>query len=107
MDSYEGDPRTLMLKAPRASTWLWYLMKGRLTHLQVVHPVLTFGVLLLGRLTLVCLVVSLSELSPDETFFLKCLRGILWLSLGSITDAFIILCTENGGLVEDIVREHK
>ena len=75
-----------------------YLKEVKLTHLQVVHPVLTLGVLLLDRLTFACLVASLSDLSPDGTSFSTRLMGSLWLSLGSITDAITILCTEKGDL---------
>ena len=80
-----------------------YLKENRFTHLQVVHPVFTLGALLLGRLTLACLVGSLSDLSPAETSLSTRLMGS---SLGSITDAITNPCTENGGVMEKYEEEN-
>lgn len=98
------DEKTDNCEGGSAQTWCYKhqgllcsfscLKKIWLTHLQVLHPVLTLGALLLGRLA--CLVVSLSDLSPDETSLTTRLMGTFWLSLDSIAHAATILCTEQG-----------
>lgn len=65
----------------------WYAKENRPTHLQVKQPVLTLGLLFLGRLTLACLVGSLSDSLEGHTSFPRRLIGTFWPNLCCIADA--------------------
>ena len=67
-----------------------YGKKVEPTYLQVMHPVLTLGVRLLGRLTR-CSAVSMSDLSDDLSFSRR-LMGIFWLRLDCIMDMIVAPC---------------
>ena len=52
-----------------------------------MQPVLTFGLLLLGRLTSACLSIALYDTSEGETSFSRRLIGTLQLKFWCIVDA--------------------
>ena len=68
----------------------WYAKKNRPTHLQVKQPVLTLGLLFLGRLTLACLIGSLSDSLEVETSFPRRPIGTFWPNLCCIMDAVVM-----------------